>query len=82
MHLMSYDLSQEKLKTFARGTTQYDRVKLVIRVAGGGQVERAAKNVALLEQKRIDVPTRLESSKGLVNGITITSDKMGYRKLY
>jgi hypothetical protein len=40
MHLMSYDLSQEKLKTFARGATQYDLVKPVIRVAGDGQVER------------------------------------------
>jgi hypothetical protein len=37
---MSYDLSQEKLKTFARGAARYDLVEPVIRVAGGGQVER------------------------------------------
>jgi hypothetical protein len=40
MHLMSYELSQEKLKAFARGATYYDLVEPVIRVAGSGQVER------------------------------------------
>jgi hypothetical protein len=40
MHLMSYELSQEKLKTFARGATHYDLVEPIIRVAGGGRVER------------------------------------------
>ena len=40
MHLMSYDLSQEKLKAFARGATCYDLVEPVIRVAGDGQVDR------------------------------------------
>ena len=40
MHLMSYDLSQEKLRTFTRGAACYDLVEPVIRVAGGGQVER------------------------------------------
>jgi hypothetical protein len=33
MHLMSYDLSQEKLKTFARGATFYDLVEPIIKVA-------------------------------------------------
>ncbi len=40
MRLMSYDLSQEKLKTFARGATYYDLVEPVIRVGSNGQVER------------------------------------------
>ncbi|WP_315795715.1 hypothetical protein [Bradyrhizobium sp. SZCCHNRI3043] len=40
MRLMSYELSQEKLKAFARGTTCYELVEPVIRVAGNGQVER------------------------------------------
>jgi hypothetical protein len=40
MHLMSYDLSQEKLKAFTRGATYYDLVEPVIRVAGNGEVER------------------------------------------
>jgi hypothetical protein len=40
MHLMSYDLSQEKLKAFARGATYYELIEPVIRVAGDGQVER------------------------------------------
>lgn len=40
MHLMSYDLSQEKLKAFSRGAKYYDLVEPVIRVTGGGQVER------------------------------------------
>jgi hypothetical protein len=39
-HLMSYDLSQEKLKTFAREATNYELVEPVIRIAGAGQVER------------------------------------------
>jgi hypothetical protein len=41
MHLMSYELSQEKLKVFARGATYYELVEPVISVAGSGQVERA-----------------------------------------
>ena len=40
MHLLNYELSQEKLKTFARGATYYDLVEPVIRVAGSGQVDR------------------------------------------
>jgi hypothetical protein len=40
MRLMSYDLSQDKLKTFARGATYYDLVGPVIRVADDGRVER------------------------------------------
>jgi hypothetical protein len=40
MHLMSYDLSQEKLKTFARGATFYYLVEPVIRVSADDQVER------------------------------------------
>jgi len=38
MHLMSYEISQEKLKAFARGAGYYELVEPVIRVAGGGQV--------------------------------------------
>jgi hypothetical protein len=41
MHLMSYDLTQEKLKVFAREATYYELVEPVISVAGSGQVERA-----------------------------------------
>jgi hypothetical protein len=37
---MSYDLSQERLRAFARGGPCYDLVGPVIRVAGDGQVER------------------------------------------
>jgi hypothetical protein len=40
MHLMSYDLSQEKLKLFARGAAFYELVEPIIRVAGDGKVER------------------------------------------
>jgi hypothetical protein len=40
MRLMSYDLSQDKLKTFAREATYYDLVEPVIRVAADGRVER------------------------------------------
>jgi len=40
MRLMSYDLSQEKLKAFVRGATCYDLIEPVIRVAGDGQVQR------------------------------------------
>ena len=40
MHLMSYDLSQQKLNAFARGATHYDLVEPVIKVAADGQVER------------------------------------------
>jgi hypothetical protein len=40
MHLMSYGLSQEKLKAFDRGATYYDLVEPVIRVAASGHVER------------------------------------------
>jgi len=40
MHLMSYELSQEKLKTFARGATYYDLVEPIVRVARGGRVKR------------------------------------------
>jgi hypothetical protein len=40
MHLMSYDLSQERLKAFAREAAYYDLIEPVIRVAGGGEVER------------------------------------------
>jgi hypothetical protein len=40
MHLMSYDLSQEKLKLFARGATCYELIEPIIRVAGDGRVER------------------------------------------
>jgi hypothetical protein len=40
MHLMSYELSQEKLRMFARGTTCYELVAPVIKVTEGGRVER------------------------------------------
>jgi hypothetical protein len=40
MRLMSYDLSQEKLRTFVRGATCYELVEPVIKVTGGGKAER------------------------------------------
>jgi hypothetical protein len=40
MHLMSYDLSQERLKAFERKAQYYELVEPVIRVAGDGEVER------------------------------------------
>ncbi|MGB6920188.1 MAG: hypothetical protein WBD92_03385 [Methylovirgula sp.] len=40
MHLMSYGLSQEKLKVLARGATCYDLIEPVIRVTGDGQAEQ------------------------------------------
>ena len=40
MQLMSYNLSQEKLKLFAREATCYELVEPIIRVTGDGQVER------------------------------------------
>jgi hypothetical protein len=40
MHIMSYELSQKKLKAFAREAACYELIEPVIRVAGNGQVER------------------------------------------
>jgi hypothetical protein len=40
MHLMSFDLSQERIGTFARNATAYELVEPVIRVAGDGTVKR------------------------------------------
>lgn len=40
MHLMTFELSREKLKAFARGATDYELVEPLIRVAADGQVER------------------------------------------
>jgi hypothetical protein len=39
MHLMTFPLSQEKLKTFLRGAADYELVEPVIRVDGDGRVE-------------------------------------------
>lgn len=41
MHLMSYALTQEKLKSFARDATDYELVEPVLRIAAGGEVEHA-----------------------------------------
>lgn len=39
MHLMTFELSQEKLKMFSRAATDYELVEPVIRVDGDGRVE-------------------------------------------
>lgn len=39
MHLMTFKLSQEKLKAFSRHATDYELVDPVIRVDGDGRVE-------------------------------------------
>jgi hypothetical protein len=39
MHLMTFKLSQEKLKAFSRDATDYGLVDPVIRVDGDGRVE-------------------------------------------
>ena len=39
MHLMTFELSQEKLKAFSRDATDYELVDPVIRVDGDGRVE-------------------------------------------
>jgi hypothetical protein len=39
MRLMSFELSQEKLKSFARDATDYELVEPVIRVAADGEAE-------------------------------------------
>ena len=39
MHLMTFLLSQEKLRQFSAGATEYELVKPVIRVDGDGLVE-------------------------------------------
>ena len=40
MHLMSFELTQRTLKTFARSATDYELVGPVVRIAGDGSVER------------------------------------------
>jgi hypothetical protein len=39
MHLMSFELSQKKIKTFARTATDYELVEPVLRIAADGHVE-------------------------------------------
>jgi hypothetical protein len=39
MHLLTFELSQEKLKAFSRDATDYELVDPVIRVDGDGRVE-------------------------------------------
>jgi hypothetical protein len=39
MHLMTFELSQEKLKAFSRDPTHYELVEPVIRVDDDGRVE-------------------------------------------
>lgn len=40
MHLMSFELSQERIRTFERNATAYELVEPVISVAGDGSVKR------------------------------------------
>jgi hypothetical protein len=37
---MAYELSQERLKAFAREATHFDLIRPVIRVSGNGDIER------------------------------------------
>src|SRR5262249_20179398 len=39
MHLMSFELSQEKIRAFARAATDYELVEPVLRIASDGHVE-------------------------------------------
>jgi hypothetical protein len=39
MHLMSFELSQEKIKLFARAATDYELVEPVLQIDSGGHVE-------------------------------------------
>jgi hypothetical protein len=39
IHLMTFEFSQQKLKTFSRDATDYELVEPVIRVDGDGRVE-------------------------------------------
>jgi hypothetical protein len=41
MHLMSFELSQEKIRSFARAATDYELVEPVLRIASDGHVEHA-----------------------------------------
>jgi hypothetical protein len=39
MHLMSFELTQQKLRAFARDATDYELVQPVLRIAANGYVE-------------------------------------------
>ena len=39
MHLMSYELTQEKLNSFARDATDYELVEPVLRISANGEIE-------------------------------------------
>jgi hypothetical protein len=41
MHLMSFELSQQKIRAFARAATDYELVEPVLRIASDGHVEHA-----------------------------------------